>query len=86
MGVCILLLKLLSTPSSLYSQISVNKCEKTFADITCFSLHAMSIFRNLLLLLLSVNLLSDFSAGSAKLRAEYLNVAQDSRLHVGNMG
>jgi len=40
------------------SQILVNNRQKTSADDVCFSLHVMSIFSLLLLLLLSVNLLS----------------------------
>jgi len=48
------------------SRILVNNRQKTFAVGICFSSHVMSIFRNLLLLLLSVNLLSSVSSDCRK--------------------
>jgi len=48
------------------SRILVNNRQKTFAVGICFSSHVMSIFRNLLLLLLSVNLLSSISSDCRK--------------------
>jgi len=58
---------LLNCQSHYISQIYVNNHKKTFADVTCFSLQAMFMFRILLLLLLSIKTLSAVYDGHRKL-------------------
>jgi len=59
------------------SRILLNNHQETFADSICFFLHVMSIFLNLLLLLLSVNPLGPISADCSKLSAYCFNATQD---------
>jgi len=65
------IVKLIPMPVLLYKSIAnyCENCQKTFAKGICFSLRVMLIFRNLLLLRVSINLLRAVSADCKKLSA-----------------